>query len=224
MRRSMAALAAGMVLLMTGCGSSAAPEGDALYAAGAEAHSAFASGLHSVLMAVHEDTWAVRQNDYGAAPIPCDDAEGYSFHSIREATLAGADADELTARAVSALESLDLEVTSQVLGSGEREQRAVVGVGGAFERLVVTVTPASGVVLVTATSACSPGSAHDLGRLVFAQSMARDQWRLLPATEGPDSVPQFYFPADGPLYYDEAGDPIDPQPVVTEPPVAPYGT
>lgn len=225
MRRWMAAAAAGMVLLMTtGCGSNPTPEGDALYAAGAEQYGEFAGGLHSVLMAVHDDTWSVRESDYGAAPTTCSGGEGYFFHAIREATPTGADADELESRATQALQALDLDVTSQVLGSGEAEQRSVVATGGAFDRLTITIHPANGVVLVTASSTCSDGSAAELGDLVFAQSTARDQWRLLPATEGPDSVPQFYFPADGPLYYDEAGDPIDPQPVVTDPPVAPYGT
>lgn len=223
MRRWVAAVAAGLVLLMTtGCGSNAAPGGDALYAAGAERYDEFAGGLHSVLMAVHADTWSVRERDYGAAPTTCSGGEGYFFHAIREATPPNADADQLQSRAIQALEALDLDVTTQVFGAGDAEQRSVVATGGVFDRLTITIHPANGAVLVTASSACADGSAAELGDLVFAQSTARDQWRLLPATEGPDTVAQFYFPADGPLYYDEAGDPIDPQPVVTDPPVAPY--
>jgi len=38
-----------------------------------------------------------------------------------------------------------------------------------------------------------------------------------------DSNPQFYFPEGGPLFYDEDGTPIVPQPVVTEVPQGPYG-
>ena len=225
MRRRMAAAAVGMVLLMTaGCAATAAPaDDDGLYAAGREHHEEFATGLHDVLMAVDPDTWAVRQGDYGAAPVTCEGGDGYFFHAIREATPQGADADELVRRTTEALDRLDLDVTSEVLGAGDDEQRAIVGVGAVFERLAVTIRPATGVVLVTASSVCGPGSAAALGDLVFAGSTARDQWRLLPATEGPDSVPMFYFPPDGPVYYDAAGDPVDPQPVVADPPVAPYG-
>lgn len=224
MRRRMAAAAAGLVLLMvTGCSGSSTPEGEALYTAGAERYDEFASGLHAVLMAVHEDTWAVRQKDFGAVPIACEDGKGYSFHAIREATPTGVSADELQQRAERSLEELGLEVSTEVFGSGEDEQRAIVGTGGIFDQAAVTIRPATGVVLVTAGSTCGEGSAAELGDLVFAESTARDQWRYLPATEGPASVPQFYFPSDGPVYYDEAGDPVDPQPVLTELPVAPYG-
>ncbi|MGA7147728.1 MAG: hypothetical protein WBX17_04460 [Microbacterium sp.] len=224
MRRRMAAMAAGLVLLMTtGCAAEAEPQGDALYAAGEERYTAFATGLHDVLMTVHDQTWDVKQNDYGAAPISCPGSGGYFFQALRRATPSDADATDLERRAREALEALDLEVTSSVLGSGDRQEYNVVGVGGVFERVVVAIQVASGSVLVTAKSTCAPGSAPELGDLVFADSTARDQWRLLPATEGPDSVPQFYFPPDGPVYYDEAGDPIQPQPVVTDPPVAPYG-
>lgn len=229
MRRLVVAMAAGVVLLVSGCGSTAAPEpteapeGHALYAAGAEVHERFSTGLHSVLMAVNEGTWAVQQKESGVVPILCSGEGGFFFQAIRESTQLATDADELQQRATGALEALDLDVTTRVLGSGENEERAIVGVGGVFERVTVSIRPATGAALVTARSACADGDAGELAELVFAQSTDPAPWRLVPATEGPASAPQFYFPPDGPLYYDEAGNPLDPQPVNTNPPEAPYG-
>lgn len=232
MRRLVVAMAAGLVLLMSGCGSlptpteapaaTEAPEGDALYAAGAEVHDPFSTGLHSVLMAVNEGTWTVQQRDYGVVPILCSDSGGFFFQAIRQSVPLNVDADELQQRASSALEALDLDVTTQVFGSGESEERAIVGVGGVFERATVSIRPATGSVLVTARSTCADGDPGALAELVFAQSTEPAPWRLVPATEGPASTPQFYFPPDGPLYYDEAGNPLDPQPVNGAPPEAPY--
>lgn len=221
--RRTSVLALAVLLLATACTQAPAPHGDALFAAGAEHYDRFATGLHSVLMAVHEDTWTVEQKDFGVAPITCGGEDGYSFHAIRAATPTNAEPDELAERAIAAAERLDLDVTSTTFGSGSRAQLTVVAAGGAFDRLVVTISPANGNVLVTASSACADGNASELGDLVFAQSRERDQWRLLPAAEGPDFVPQFYFPPDGPVYYTEDGTPVDPQPTVTDRPVAPYG-
>ena len=122
-----------------------------------------------------------------------------------------------------ALQGLGLETRRQSFGRGEDREDQLLASGEGMELLVVSVIPTTGSLIVTADSDCAPGSADELGDMVFGGSEDMARWRWLPATEGPEWVPQFYFPPDGPVYYNEDGTPVDPQPVVTDPPVAPYG-
>lgn len=221
----MAALAVGLVLTMTGC-STPEPTGDDLYGTAADKYSAMAEGLHSVIMAVEPTDWAVDQGAHGAHPRSCQDdagADGYFLNAVRTLALPDADVDALTASAVDAFASLGVEASVTTLGEGDAQERNIIGEGGFAQRTVVTIRTATGDIRVTTQTDCTPGSAHDLAALVFGEErLPADPWRRLPATEGPDSVPQFYFPPDGPVYYDEAGTPVEPQPLVTDPPTAPY--
>lgn len=224
MKRLGVAVAVALGLLLTGCGAAGTePEGDALYAAGEQHYTGFSGGLHRVLMAMDEGTWTVAQKDYGVVPILCAGGEDYFFHAIRQSAAAGVDAEELRARAVGAFEELDVDVTTTEFGTGTQEEWNIIGAGGVFERAVVSIRPATGGALVTARSTCAEGDAGELAEMVFDRSTALDQWRLVPATEGPEWTPQFFFPEGGPLYYEADGTPVDPQPVSTAPPAAPYG-
>jgi hypothetical protein len=220
----MAAMTVGLLFAATGC-SSAEPTGDELYQSGADAYFPFAGDLHSVLMAVHDGDWAVDQGQHGALPVSCQrgpDDFGYMIVAARSVVIDDVDAGTIIDSASAALDELGLDVSVSAFGSGDTEERNVVGTGGSLGRAAVTLRPASGLVRVTAQTACLEGSAFDLGVLVFGDDKL-DAGRRLPAFEGPGTVPQFYFPADGPLFYDEDGAPILPQPVVTEVPKAPYG-
>lgn len=222
----MAALSVGLVLMMTGC-AQAAPEGDELYRQAAEQYFPLAEDMHGVIMAIHEGEWAVDQGAYGALGTSCQrgaDEFGYFFDYARTVTLEGLDPQAVSATAASAFAELGLDPDVAVRGEGDGEEHVVIAEGERIGRAVVTIRPARDQIRVTARTPCAPGSAHEVTALVFGDERIPEGAALrMPATEGPDSVPQFYFPADGPLYYDEDGTPVDPQPVVTDPPEAPYG-
>lgn len=210
-RRTAAVLAAGLALTTTAC-TAPAPTGDELYSSAEARYRPFASSMHSVLMAVHEDEWAVGQKAHGAAPISCDDGRGYRFAVIRSATTPELDADETAARAVDAMQHLGISAESGGHGSGAAAERVIVGSGEAIERMVVTIRPEHGDIRVTAQTGCEPGEAWELSDLIFGDSGQEDRWRWLPAFEGPHSEVRFSFPADGPVHYDEDGTPILPPP------------
>jgi hypothetical protein len=221
----MAAMTVGLVFMMTGCSPSALT-GDALYQAAAGRYYGYAADMHLVLMAVHEGDWAVDQGAYGAAPSSCQigaDEFGYFFDYARTVTIEQVDAEALSAAAVAAFKELGLEIEVATFGEGEAQEQNIVATGGNVGRAVVTIRPATGWVRVIARPECEPGVAADLSEMVFGGDVDRGAALRVPATEGVDSIPQFYFPADGPLFYDEDGTPILPQPVVTEVPEAPYG-
>ncbi|GAB3618692.1 hypothetical protein GCM10027416_32490 [Okibacterium endophyticum] len=211
---------------MTGC-AQAAPQGDALYEEASEQYFPMAEDMHGVIMAIHEGEWTVDQGGYGAQGTSCQrgaDEFGYMFNYVRVVTLEDLDAEALSAAAASAFDELGLTPAVTVRGEGEGEEHVVVAEGERIGRAVVTIRPAHDQVRVTARTECAPGSAHDVSALVFGEErLPAGVSRRLPAFEGPDSVPQFYFPADGPVYYNEDGTPVVPQPVVTEYPKAPYG-
>jgi len=86
--------------------------------------------------------------------------------------------------------------------------------------------PAEGTVTASADTPCTPGDSDALSAMVGDDENRGDDiltWRSIPATEGVDSVPQFYFPAGGPVYFNEDESLVEPQPVVTDPPKAPFG-
>ncbi|HWS50513.1 MAG TPA: hypothetical protein VN241_05845 [Microbacterium sp.] len=218
------AMAFGSMLIMTGCADADAPTGDALYRSAEKAYLPFAEDLHALLMGVHAGDWAVDQGQHGALPISCQrgaDDFGYSFHAARSATLSESDPDAVVEAARDAFEDLGIDAAVSTFGEGEAEERNIIGTGGSLGRAAVTFKPATGSIRVSAQTACFAGSAFDVGVLVFGDD-ANDSALRLPAFEGPASVPQFYFPADGPVYYSPDGTPILPQPVVTDPPEAPY--
>ena len=222
----MAALTIGLALTMTGC-ADAAPEGEALYQRAAEQYFPLAEDMHDVIMAIHQGEWAVDQGGYGALGVSCQRGAnefGYFLNYVRIVTLENLDAEAMSATAAAAFSDLGLEPDAIVRGEGAGEEHVVIAEGERIGRAVVTIRPARNEIRVTARTSCVPGSAHDVTAMVFGEErIPAHAARRLPATEGPDSVPQFYFPADGPVYYDENFTPVDPQPIVTEPPTAPYG-
>lgn len=228
MRRLWAALiAAGLVLTMSGCAADA-PEGDELYAQAAEQYFPMAEDLHSVIMAIHEGEWAVDQGGYGAQGVSCQRGAnefGYMFNYARTVTIEGLDAEQLSDTAAMAFTELGASPEVTVRGDGDSREYSIVATSDRVGRAVVTIRPAREEVRVTARTECAPGSAHDLTALVLGEErIPAGAAHRLPATETPDSLPQFYFPADGPLYYNEDDTPVVPQPVVTEVPQAPYGS
>ncbi|MGF3057209.1 hypothetical protein [Microbacterium sp. YY-01] len=224
LRTRLVALTAGLVLIMTGCSSAnSAPAADALYdAASARFHASFAV-MHDVLMSVYEGTWQVDQGAYGADPSSCQidgDTFGHFFNYVRTVQLDDADPDGIEVAALAAFERHGFSTEVTRFGEGEREERNVIAEDPIVGRAVVTVYPATGSIRVTARTDCLPGSAAELSTMIFGTD-EHGSWRRVPATETPDAAPQFYFPPGGPEYYDRDGTPVDPQPVVSDPPVRP---
>lgn len=230
MRYVWAVVAAGLVLVMTGCAAQAVPEGDELYRDGEKRYLAMATTMHEVLMGVHEGDWEVPFGGYGAVPIACDlglSDDGYRFGYRRSVDLAAIDGEALSQLAVKAFEKVGLKPETAVYGEGgDRPEWNVIAEDDVVGRAVVTIRPGESWVGVSADTPCSPGNAGDLSRMVTDDGNRGNDdqvWRTLPAIEGVDSVPQFYFPAGGPVYFNEDESLVDPQPLVTDPPKAPYG-
>lgn len=228
-RGAMAAAAVGLVMAMTGCGSTTAPTGDALYRDGEKHYVAYATAMHSVIMAIHEGDWTVDQGSFGASPIPCrinGEPSGYTFSWSRllepEEPI---DVDAVVEAAIAGFDEVGVTAKTSTLGEGDRQEVNVIGTGGDIGRGVVTIWPARNTIWVSATPGCIPGDAADLSDMVFGGELAYEGASLrFPAFEGPDWQPRFYFPEEGsPVYYNEDGTPVDPQPTQTEFPEAPYG-
>ncbi|MDD7930569.1 hypothetical protein [Microbacterium thalli] len=212
------------LLLVSGCGDPGRLGDGETYAQARERFSAFAAGVHSVIMAIEPTEWSVVDGAYGAHPTGCQlglsEEGGYRLVAVRGLELPGRDPLDVAAAASEALASLGIESDTTERGQADAREVTVVAEGGVAERTVVTIRPATGQVRVSSETECAPGSAHDLATEVFAEErLPADIWRRLPATEGPSSVPQFFFPPDGPVYYDETGVPVQPQPLVTDPPM-----
>ncbi len=222
----MTALAVGLVLTMSGCGGQSVPGSTGAtgesgvpetYAQAEERFFAMASGVHSVIMAIEPAEWSVVDGAYGAHPTGCrlglsEDA-GYRLIAVRGLDLPGRDPRLVADAAAGAFAALGVDSDVTERGQGDAREVTVVAEGGIAERTVVTIRPATGQVRVSAETACAPGSAHDLATEVFAEDrLPADVWRRLPAFDGPSSQPSFSFPPDGPLYYDESGTPVQPQP------------
>lgn len=230
-RHVWAAVAAGLVLTMTGCGVPAqVPQRDALYRDGEQRYLAMATTMHTVLMGVHEGDWTVPTGGYGAVPIGCSlegsGDLGYRFSYRREVTLPGMDGETMSAAATAAFRDAGLKGEAAGYGKGDAAEWNLVAEDEALGRVVVTIVPGASRVEVSADTPCAPGNAGELSRMVTddeARGSDTLTWRSLPATEGPDSVPLFYFPVGSPVYFNEDGSPVEPQPVVTAPPKAPYG-
>lgn len=228
-RGLMAAAAVGLVMMMTSCGSAAAPTGDELYRDGEKNYIAYATAMHTVIMAVHEGDWIVDQGSFGASPIPCrigGQVSGYTFSWSRlwEPT-EKLDVDDVVAAASAAFDEVGASADTATFGDGDRQEINVIGTGGDIGRGVVTIWPGRNTVWASATPGCMPGDAADLSDMVFGGELVYKGASLrFPAFEGPGWQPRFYFPEEGsPIYYNEDGTPIDPQPTQTDLPVAPYG-
>ena len=230
-RRVWAAAAVGLVLVMTGCGPHARiPEGDELYREGEQRYLAMATTMHGILMRVHEGEWTVPTGGYGAIPIGCTLGAGgdfgYRFSYRREVTLPGLDRRAVSAAATEAFREAGLSAEPSEFGEGEAAEWNLVAEDDEHGRIVLTIAAGASRVEVAADTPCAPGSAAELSSMVTADDTRGADaltWRSLPAFEGPDSVPIFSFPAGSPEYFSEDGTPVDPQPVVTDPPTAPYG-
>lgn len=230
MRYAWAGMAAGVALVMTGCAAQAAPEGDELYHDGEKNYIAYATAMHTVIMAVHEGEWAVDQGSFGASPIPCridGELTGYTFGWSRvlqpEEEI---DVDALVAAAEAGFGEVGITAETTTLGEGDRQEINVIGTGGDIGRGVVTIWPGRNTIWASATPGCFPGDAGDLSDMVFGGELVYDGASLrFPAFEGSDWQPRFYFPEEGsPVYVNEDGTPIEPQPTQSEFPEAPYGS
>lgn len=223
------AVAVGLVMTMTSCGSAAVPTDDALYRDGEKHYVAYATAMHTVLMAIHDGEWIVDQGSFGASPIPCridGQLSGYTFSWSRLWEQQDEiDVDAVVDAAIAGFDKVGISAEKSTLGEGERQEINVIGTGGDIGRGVVTVWPERNTVWVSATPGCFPGDAGALSDMVFGGELAYEGASLrFPAFEGPDWQPRFYFPEEGsPVYYNEDGTPIAPQPTQTEFPAAPYG-
>lgn len=224
--RAMAALAAGLVLTMTGCAAEApAPAGDDAYATARDRYTAMANELHAVIMAIEPAEWTVDQGQYGAMPVGCQVGAsadtGFFFSAVRTVELSDRDPQQIADAADAAFADLGVEAEVGSFGEGVAREVNVVGESDAA-RTVVNIKPETGQVRVTSETVCEPGSTDEITTTMFGEELyPLDVWRRMPATEGPASVPQFFFPADGQVFYEEDGTPVDPQPVVTTAPTPP---
>lgn len=194
-----------------------------LYIRAREQFTTMADELHTVIMAIKPTDWRVDQGQYGARPSGCQvgvsSATGYSFTAVRALELPGRDAAEVASAASDAFTELGVDADVVERGSGDAREVTIVGKSDTA-RTVVVIRPVDGRVLVTSETACAPGAISDILTTMFGEELYPDDvWRRLPATEGPSSVPQFFFPPDGPVYYDETGVPLQRQPLVTDPPI-----
>ncbi|KAA9084976.1 hypothetical protein [Microbacterium radiodurans] len=223
-RMTMTALAVGLVLMMSSCTATPGDDEPAadLYGQAREQYTAMAEQLHAVIMAIEPVEWRVDQGQYGARPSGCQlgvsSETGYSFSAVRALELPGRDPAQVAAAASEGFAELGVAAEVVERGSGDAREVTVVGESDAA-RTVVVVRPADGRVLVSSETGCLPGSSSEILTTMFGEELYPDDvWRRIPATEGPSSVPQFFFPADGPLYYEEDGTPTQPQPLVTRAP------
>jgi hypothetical protein len=224
-RMTMTAFAVGLVLMMSSCAATPGDEQPAadLYTQAREQFTAMADELHTVIMAIEPTEWRVDQGQYGARPSGCQlgvsSETGYSFTAVRALELPDRDAAEIAAAASKGFAELGIDAETVERGSGDAREVTVVGESDAA-RTVVVIRPLDGRVLVSGETACTAGASSDILTTMFGEELYPDDvWRRLPATEGPLSVPQFFFPPDGPIYYNEDGTPVQPQPVVTDAPV-----
>lgn len=228
MRRFRVATITGLVMMtMSGCAESTqAPTGDALYRQASKQYFPLAEDMHRVIMAIDESEWTVGEGGHGALGVSCqlDSGEaGYFLNYVRSIARDGLDAAAVSAAAADAFSELGITSEVAVLGNGDAEEHTVIGEDDRVGRAVVTIRPGQGEIRVTARTDCVPGDAHDLTEMVFGGELDPAAPQRLPAYESRETVPQFYFPADGPLYFGADGAPVEPQPVVTDPPEAPYG-
>lgn len=224
-RGLLAAMAVGMVAMMTGCGSADAElTGDALYRDGEKRYVAYSTVMHDVIMAVHDGEWNV--DTWGAAPISCDldgGQRGYTFSWVRELKSDDIDVDAVVQSARSAFADAGVDVSVAEYGEGDGAEINVIGAGDPLGRGVVTIRPGRGVIRATATPGCFPGDAGDLSDMVFDGLVYDTAWQRFPAFEGPDWQPRFYFPEDGsPVYREADGTPVQPQPSPTDLPASPH--
>lgn len=227
MTRGWAAVA-GLAVVLSLSGCAAAPQGDALYRDGEKRFLETATRLHTVLMGIHEGVWTV--DEYGAIPHSCTmgfgGPYGYAFSYRRSVELPEMDAEQVGAATVAAFGEAGLDVAPTTSGTGSQGDWTVIADDETLGNVVATIRPRARRVEVSVDTPCTPGDAGDLSAMVSAEDEWGNDtltWRYLPATEGPGSVPQFYFPPDSPAYVTEDGTLVEPQPKVTEPPKAPYG-
>lgn len=231
MRQTGAAFAVGLVLMMTGCGvQGQVPEGAELYRGAEERYQTMATTMHSVLMGIHEGEWTVPTGGYGAVPVSCElgtgGGFGYRFSYRREVVLPDLDGKAVSTAAVDAFREAGLDGEAAAYGAGDASEWNLIAEDDERGRIVVTIAVGASRVEVSADTPCWPGNAGELSSMVTDDAARTDDpltWRSLPATEGPESVPIFYFPSGSPVYFNEDGTPVEPQPVVTDPPDAPYG-
>jgi hypothetical protein len=222
---TMTAFTVGLVLMMSSCAATPSDEQPAadVYTQAREQFTAMADELHTVIMAIEPTDWRVDQGQYGARPSGCQlgisSDTGYSFTAVRALELPGRDAADIAAAASEGFAELGIDAEAVERGSGDAREVTVVGESDAA-RTVVVIRPVDGRVLVSSETACIAGSSSDILTTMFGEELYPDDvWRRLPATEGPSSVPLFFFPPDGPVYYNEDGTPVEPQPLVTDAPV-----
>lgn len=234
MRSVWVAVAAGLVLMMTGCAAQSVPEGDELYRDGEKHYLAMASMMHDIIMDIHAGDWEIPFGGHGAVPGDCDEDvadDGYSFHyrrTVDMVDLVDMDPQAISDRAAAAFTKAGLKPVTSIYGEGgDRPQWNIIAEDDTAGSIFVEIHPAEGWVGASADSPCYPGDSDDLGWMVTDDGNRSNDdvvWQTLPAFEGVDSVPQFYFPAGGPVYFNEDESPVIPQPVVTDPPKAPYGS
>src|SRR5699024_10227876 len=129
------------------------------------------------------------------------DGAGYYFEYARSIELSRPAAEELPARAVTALRAAQLSVRTTSFGGddggasgsstaspGQAAQYNVIGAGRGIARATVRTRPATGQVRVQACTYCLPGTAAERNPMVFADD-SFVVWRRLPATGGPSSRP-----------------------------------
>lgn len=230
-RRSMAVLTVGLAVIMVGCTPSAenpSPgEGTSQYREAEARYLEYSTIMHSVIMAIEPGAWTVDQGRWGAAAITCQQEggeRGYAFDWARQLQPAELDVDAVIEAASSAFAEAGLDVQTTTFGEGERKKVEVIGSGDGVGHGVVSMRPAVNQITVTATHGCFSGDALEITKMVFGGEVYEGASLRYPAVEGPDWQPRFYFPEEGsPVYVNPDGTPVDPQPVVSEWPVAPYG-
>lgn len=157
---------------MTGCDTSTpAPTGDALYADAERTYFEYREVVNGVQSVLSTGPWVVGQlGEYGMQPQRCEGDAGYQFSLGRLLRLEAADRERHADAIEEYLTDIGMSPERRALGSGDRvliqiEARDEKG----LEQLLVEFDP-NGTAVVSATTACRPGDARELGDLLFGDT------------------------------------------------------
>lgn len=139
---------------------------------------------------IFDGPWQTDIGSYGMQPVDLGcDAGQYAFDLVRTTRVDPAAQASMRESVVAYLEDAGFDLEEQELGDGDSQSTdVIVRKQGDFSQLMVTFI-ANGSVLVSATTACWPGDADELGDLLFGDAVLAEGY--LPREESPDD-PLFF--------------------------------
>lgn len=155
---------------MTGCDAAdPVPTGEALFSDAEQTYMEYREFVHGVQSVLSTGPWIVGQvGEYGMQPNQCDNGQGYQYSLGRILRLDVADREQNADAIEEYLIDAGMTPSRRTLGEAPDSlvQIAVADEEG-FEQLLVEFGK-NGTAVVSATTACRPGNAHDLGDMLFS--------------------------------------------------------